>query len=75
LLWWLEGRALSDPAAEQIADPSTLVVVSAASVWEASIKSALGILAVPEPLGSTAVAERFEPLSAFDVYDVPVLRA
>ncbi len=44
-LWWLlDSRRMPDSAAEVIADPSTIVCVSAASIWEASIKSALGRL-------------------------------
>jgi PIN domain nuclease of toxin-antitoxin system len=40
-----------------------LVVVSAASIWEAAIKRALGKLDAPEPLGQTAQDEGFEPLA------------
>lgn len=114
LLWWLAGDPLSDEAIEQIADPSTLVAVSAVSIWEAGLKSALGKLEMPERLDHAAIEEGFEPLavtfehaervgrlpwhhrdpfdrmlvaqaqveelaiasrdSAFDDYDVPVLR-
>ena len=63
LLWWLEGRELADDVSARIADPSTLVAVSAASIWEAAVKEALGKLSTPEPLGSAAVAEGFEPLA------------
>jgi PIN domain nuclease of toxin-antitoxin system len=44
-LWWLlDSPRMPDQAAEVIADPGTIVCVSAASIWEASIKSALGRL-------------------------------
>lgn len=44
-LWWLlDSPRLPDGAAEVIADGTTMVGVSAASIWEASIKSALGRL-------------------------------
>ncbi|MGH9184712.1 MAG: type II toxin-antitoxin system VapC family toxin [Acidimicrobiales bacterium] len=63
LLWWLAGHGLSDEATARIAEPETLVAVSAASVWEAGIKAALGKLDAPEALGSAALAEGFEPLA------------
>lgn len=63
LLWWLDGTRLSDDVIERIADPGELVVVSAASIWEASIKEALGRLDVPESLASVVADEGFEPLS------------
>jgi PIN domain nuclease of toxin-antitoxin system len=45
LLWALTGdERLSPSARESIADPRTLVHVSAASIWEASIKASLGRL-------------------------------
>ena len=62
LLWWLAGSRLSDAIVERIADPAELVVVSAASIWEASIKQALGKLKVPESLSAVVVDEGFEPL-------------
>jgi PIN domain nuclease of toxin-antitoxin system len=62
LLWWLEGRGLSEDVIERIADPGTLVVVSSASIWEASIKQALGKLEVPGSLAAVVVEEGFEPL-------------
>lgn len=67
LLWWLAGDQLDDHAAELIADPSTLVAVSAASIWEASIKASLGKLQLPGPLGPAVIDGGFEPLSvSFD---------
>lgn len=44
LCWLLNSPRLDDAAAAAIAKPSTIVFVSAASVWEASIKSTLGRL-------------------------------
>lgn len=44
-LWWLlDSPRLADIDAQAIADPATVVCVSAASIWEASIKSSLGRL-------------------------------
>lgn len=62
VLWWLEGTHLTDAVIDRIGDPGELVVVSAASVWEASIKAALGKLDMPEALGDAVLDEGFEPL-------------
>ena len=44
-LWWLaEDPKLSAGAREVVADPSSIVHVSAASVWELAIKASLGKL-------------------------------
>ena len=44
-LWWLaEDPKLSDGARQAVADPSSIVYVSAATVWELSIKASLGKL-------------------------------
>jgi len=50
VLWWLADDDLADAAADAIADPDNLVMVSAVSVWEAAIKASVGKLDVPEPL-------------------------
>jgi PIN domain nuclease of toxin-antitoxin system len=62
ILWWLEGTRLSKRVVDRIADPGELVVVSAASIWEAAIKAALGKLDMPEALGDTVTDEGFEAL-------------
>lgn len=44
-LWWLaEDPKLSAEARQAVADPSSIVHVSAATVWELSIKASLGKL-------------------------------
>lgn len=44
-LWWLSDESiLSTGAREAIADPTSLVHVSAATVWEIAIKAHLGRL-------------------------------
>lgn len=44
-LWWLaEDPKLSAGARQAVADPSSTVLVSAATVWELSIKASLGKL-------------------------------
>jgi PIN domain nuclease of toxin-antitoxin system len=64
LLWWLdEDPSLSADAYGAIADPDNSVVVSAASVWEISIKTAAGKLEAPGRLVERLAAERFQPLA------------
>jgi PIN domain nuclease of toxin-antitoxin system len=50
LLWWLADAGLTDRARDAIADPGNLVMVSAASAWEISIKKTLGKLSAPDDL-------------------------
>lgn len=48
-LWWLQDSPrLPSRAAAVIAEPTTIVHVSTASIWEASIKVAAGRLALAE---------------------------
>ena len=63
LLWWLEGDpTLSTRALEAIGSPHAEVVVSPASIWEASIKRALGRLRAPADLVRWVRAEGFREL-------------
>ena len=49
-LWWVGGeKPLPATARNLVADENTTVLFSLASVWEMSIKSRLGKLALPEP--------------------------
>jgi PIN domain nuclease of toxin-antitoxin system len=50
LLWWLADMPLSRTAGAAIADPSNEVYVSAASIWELEIKSALSKLTIDADL-------------------------
>ena len=59
LLWWLQGARLADEAAEQIADASNDVIVSAATVWELSIKRQLGKVDMPPDLVDQCRSEGF----------------
>ncbi len=61
LLWWIAGEPLDPEASTQIADPANLVCVSAASVWEMSIKQALGKLHLEGDIDAV-LAEDFEPV-------------
>jgi PIN domain nuclease of toxin-antitoxin system len=62
LLWWLADEGLTVPARDAIADPGNVVMVSAASAWEISIKKALGKLAAPDDLEHQVQASGFLPL-------------
>lgn len=62
VLWWLAADPLSDDASARIADPSARVVVSTASIWEASIKRSLGKLRVDGSLARHAADAGFELL-------------
>ena len=62
LLWWLDDDpALPVWASSVIANPEHVVSVSAASVWEISIKRANGRLGAPDDLLS-AIADGFATL-------------
>jgi PIN domain nuclease of toxin-antitoxin system len=64
LLWWLDGGDdLAPEALAAIADGSSVVAVSAASVWEAAIKRALGKLDVPDGLAAAIGECGFTALS------------
>ena len=67
LLWWLQDApGLTGAAREAIARRDALVHVSAASVWEAAIKTSLGKLRVEGDLTETIPATGFLelPISA-----------
>ena len=61
LLWWSEERRISPEALEAISNPDNIVYVSAASIWEISIKSARGKLRVDEAIFDVR-NDDFEPL-------------
>jgi PIN domain nuclease of toxin-antitoxin system len=53
-LWCLfEDPKLGAAARQRIIDPASTVLLSVASVWEISIKAALGKLVLPAPLETT----------------------
>jgi PIN domain nuclease of toxin-antitoxin system len=62
LLWWLADKGLTDQARDAIADPANLVMVSAASAWEISIKKALGKLTAPDDIEQQVDDGGFTPL-------------
>jgi PIN domain nuclease of toxin-antitoxin system len=52
LLWFLAGSTqLSDQALQCLQNPQHSVFVSSATLWEISIKDALGKLTLPQPFG------------------------
>ncbi len=61
LLWWVHGERIQRGAAAAIADIDNVKFVSAASIWEISIKTARGKLSVDEAFDSV-VEDDFEPL-------------
>ena len=64
LLWWLANDpSLGDEARFAIADPASIVYVSAATAWEMAIKQALGKLDAPSDVERQIKLNRFEPLS------------
>ena len=64
LLWWLaDDPSLGEEARAGISDPGSSVFVSAATVWEVSIKRTLGKLEAPSDLVSQIELNSFEPLS------------
>jgi PIN domain nuclease of toxin-antitoxin system len=63
LIWALEDNpTLSAAAREAIVDGNNIVFVSAVSVWEISIKKALGKLDAPDTLLEEIERHRFTPL-------------
>jgi PIN domain nuclease of toxin-antitoxin system len=62
LLWWLADDGLTRQAEDAIADQANLVMVSAVSAWEISIKKALGKLTAPDDLEQQIDEGGFAPL-------------
>ncbi|HUE95732.1 MAG TPA: type II toxin-antitoxin system VapC family toxin [Longimicrobiaceae bacterium] len=64
-LWWLaDDPALGREARQAVADPSAIVHVSAATLWEISIKQVLGKLDVDSPdLAAEIAANGFVELA------------
>lgn len=62
-LWLLTGdRSLGPGATEAIEDPSVVVLLSAASVWEVAIKRGSGKLDAPDGFATTLVGGGAVPL-------------
>ena len=68
LIWFLQGnRSLGEQAQAAISDPQNDIYVSAASLWEMSIKKALGKLTYPDGLNGRIAQLGFLPL-AIDLF-------
>lgn len=78
LLWCLSDDPSLDPAARQaVTDEKNTVHVSAASIWEISIKQSLGKLDAPDNLLEAIAATRFDllpitPTYAAAIKDLPL---
>jgi PIN domain nuclease of toxin-antitoxin system len=58
-LWIIVGaKELSPAAKERFADPTNEVLLSVVSLWELSIKHALGRLPLPSPMDRFLVEQR-----------------
>ena len=63
LLWWLaDDPRLTPTMREAIANPTTPVMVSAASAWEVAIKAAAGKLTMPSGLREELAEHGFTEL-------------
>ena len=63
LIWWLDGdNKLGLNAIEQISNPENDIYVSAATVWEMSIKQQMGKLVAPEDIESKVEQAGFSAL-------------
>lgn len=63
ILWWLmDDSKLSPLAKDLISDVNSLIFISAASVWEISIKKNLGKLEVPDDIDKVFLSNEFEDL-------------
>jgi len=64
LLWWLaDDPALGGTASALIREPRNIVHVSAASLWEISIKRSQGKLRAPAGMNGLIEEEGFRPLA------------
>ncbi len=63
LLWWLAGVPMANEARTQISRSDVVVVVSAATIWEAAIKRALGKLRLEGSMIDHIANAGFEPLA------------
>jgi PIN domain nuclease of toxin-antitoxin system len=62
-LWWNDApQKIRAEARDVIGDPSNLVYISAASIWEIAIKRRLGRLAFTVPVIDAIVQNGFSPL-------------
>ena len=71
LWWWFEPARLSAPVHDLLIDPASTVLVSAATVWELSLKHHLGKL----PELETAITDLAGLLQADGFHPLPIALA
>ena len=72
LLWYLlDSTRLTEKARDYLQDPANNILVSTASIWEASIKAGIGKLRIPAPLaqGVRETGFSFMPISPEDAWE------
>jgi PIN domain nuclease of toxin-antitoxin system len=62
LIWWAEGRPMTEVAKTAIRSPHNVRFVSAVSVWEAEIKIALDKLKINFDFAKDPLEQGFDPL-------------
>ncbi|MGQ8366049.1 type II toxin-antitoxin system VapC family toxin [Glaciecola sp. 1036] len=63
-IWWMNGDSrMGEIAKKCIASASNEIYVSAATVWEMSIKQQMGKLITPDDIESSILEAGFSPLS------------
>lgn len=63
LLWWLDDNpTLTNEASAAILEPTNIVFISAAVIWEIRIKQSLGKLKIPKNFREVLEAQPFEKL-------------
>jgi PIN domain nuclease of toxin-antitoxin system len=62
LLWWWAADPMEAKAHAAITNPANLVAVSAATVWEITVKRAQGKLRLNGPIVDLVAESAFEPL-------------
>lgn len=73
LLWWLDGAdRLSDAAVDSISDEENDIAVSAATIWEITIKKSLGKLTIEGDLLWHIEQQAFRELSVVGRHAVEV---
>jgi len=68
LIWWFDGdKKLGSNAIEHISNPENDIYISAATVWEMSIKQQMGKLVAPDDIESKIEQAGFSalPISLF----------
>ena len=64
LVWWLDDPLrLAEPARTTLADPDNVVFLSAASIWELTLKMAKGKLRIPEGFIDALLEDGFGELA------------